>query len=107
MAPDCTKEEEEELLKRIQGNIEKARRGAAKNRRLGRAKARIPDQEEGRGHYYFFLLNMDEGTVSTMDSFYRTMDLVLRHMFVVVDEKDKGLEKPPEPVVFDETEGEA
>ena len=42
-----------------------------------------------------------------MVRFYRTMDLVLRHMFTVVDEKDKGLEKPPEPVVFDETEGEA
>ena len=32
VAPDCTKEEEEELLKRIQGNLEKARRGAAQDR---------------------------------------------------------------------------
>jgi hypothetical protein len=27
-------------------------------------------------------------------------------MFVVVTESNKGLEKPPEPVVFDELEGE-
>jgi hypothetical protein len=34
------------------------------------------------------------------------MDLILRHMFVVADEKAKGVEKPPEPVVFSEVEGE-
>jgi small subunit ribosomal protein S6 len=107
ISPDCTKEEEEELLKRIQGNLEKVGAETIKIDDWGVRRLAYPIKKKDRGHYYFFLLNMDEGSISTVDRFYRTMDLILRHMFTVVDEKDKGLEKPPEQVVFDELEGEA
>jgi hypothetical protein len=51
---------------------------------------------------------MEQGAVVGLDKFYRTMDLILRHMFVVADEKSKGgLEKPPDQVVFSEIEGES
>ena len=46
-------------------------------------------KKKDRGHYFFLLLNMDESTVGDLDKFYRTMDLILRHLFVVVDEKEK------------------
>jgi small subunit ribosomal protein S6 len=106
VAPDCTKEEEEELLRRVQGNIEKLGAELLKVDDWGVRKLAYPIKKKDRGHYFFLLLNMDEGTVVTLDKFYRTMDLILRHLFVVVDEKDKGLEKPPEPIVFDEAEAE-
>ncbi len=107
IAPDCTKEEEEDLLRRIQANIEKLGAELLKTDDWGVRKLAYQIKRKDRGHYFFLLLNMDESTVVTLDKFYRTMDLVLRHLFVVVDEKDKGLEKPPEAVVFDELEGEA
>jgi small subunit ribosomal protein S6 len=107
VAPDCAKEEEEELLKRIQANVEKLGAELLKVDDWGVRKLAYSIKKRDRGHYFFLLLNMDEETVVALDKFYRTIDLVLRHLFVVVDEKDKGLEKPPEPVVFDELEGEA
>jgi small subunit ribosomal protein S6 len=107
VAPDCTKEEEEDLLRRVQGNIEKLGAELLKVDDWGVRKLAYPIKKKDRGHYFFLLLSMDEGSVVTLDKFYRTMDLILRHLFVVVDEKEKGLEKPPEPVVFDELEGEA
>ncbi len=107
VAPDCTKEEEEDLLKRIQANIEKLGAELLKVDDWGVRKLAYTIKKKDRGHYFFLLLNMDEETVVALDKFYRTIDLVLRHLFVVVDEKDKGLEKPPEHVVFDELEGEA
>jgi small subunit ribosomal protein S6 len=107
VAPDCTKEEEDDLLKRIQGNIDKLGAELIKTDDWGVRKLAYPVKKKDRGHYFFFLLNMEESSVAVLDKFYRTMDLVLRHLFVVVDEKDKGLEQPPEAVVFDEAEGEA
>jgi small subunit ribosomal protein S6 len=107
IAPDCTKEEEEDLLKRVQGNLEKQGAELLKTDDWGVRKLAYPIKKKDRGHYYFMLLNMEEESVAVVDKFYRTMDLILRHLFVVVDEKDKGLEKAPEPVVFDELEGEA
>jgi small subunit ribosomal protein S6 len=107
IAPDCTKEEEEDLLKRVQGNLEKQGAELLKTDDWGVRKLAYPIKKKDRGHYYFMLLNMEEESVAVVDKFYRTMDLILRHLFVVVDEKDKGLEKAPEPVAFDELEGEA
>jgi hypothetical protein len=49
---------------------------------------------------------MDEGSVATMNKFYRTLDPVLRHLFVVVDDKNEGPKKPPDQISFDEMEGE-
>jgi len=49
---------------------------------------------------------MAEENVAPLNKFYRTVDLILRHMFVVIPEAKKGPEKPPEMVVFDELEGE-
>jgi small subunit ribosomal protein S6 len=107
VAPDCTKEEEDELLKRVQTNVEKLGAEMLKIDDWGVRKLAYTIKKKDRGHYFFLLLNMDESTVVTLDKLYRNMDLVLRHLFVVVDEKEKGLEKPPELVVFDEVEGEA
>ncbi len=107
VAPDCTKEEEEDLLKRIQANIEKLGAELIKVDDWGVRKLAYTIKKKDRGHYFFLLLSMDEETIVALDKFYRTIDLVLRHLFVVVDEKEKGLEKPPEQVIFDELEGEA
>jgi small subunit ribosomal protein S6 len=107
VSPDCSKEEEEELFRRIQGTIEK----------LGGQVLRVDDwtvrslaypiKKKSKGHYYFMLLSLEEGSIVGLDRFYKNIDLILRHLFVVVDEKEKVLEKPPEPVVFDDLEGEA
>jgi small subunit ribosomal protein S6 len=107
VAPDCTKEEEEDLLKRVQANIEKLGAELLKIDDWGVRKLAYSIKRKDRGHYFFLLLSMNEETVVTLDKFYRTLDLILRHLFVVVDEKEKGLEKPPEPVVFDDVESEA
>jgi small subunit ribosomal protein S6 len=107
VAPDCTKEEEEDLLRRVQGNVEKLGAELLKVDDWGVRKLAYSIKKKDRGHYFFLLLNMEEASIVALDKFYRTMDLVLRHLFVVVDEKEKGPEKPPEPVVFDELEGEA
>lgn len=103
--PDCTKEEEEDLLKRITANIEKF--GAiVKIDDWAVRKLAYPIKKKDRGHYFFFLLEMAEENVAPLNKFYRTVDLILRHMFVAVTEANKGPEKPPEAVVFDELEGE-
>jgi small subunit ribosomal protein S6 len=107
IAPDCTKEDEEDLLKRVQGNLEKQGAEVLRIDDWGVRKLAYPIKKKDRGHYFFLLANMNEESVAVVDKFYRTMDLILRHLFVVVDEKDKGLEKVPELVVFDELEGEA
>ena len=107
VAPDCAKEDEEDLFRRVQANIEKLGAELLKVDDWGVRKLAYPIKKKDRGHYFFMLLGMDEATVVTLDKFYRTMDLILRHLFVVVDEKEKGLEKPPDQVVFDELEGEA
>ena len=107
VAPDCTKEDEEDLFRRVQANIEKLGAELLKMDDWGVRKLAYPIKKKDRAHYFFMLLSMDESTVVTLDKFYRTMDLILRHLFVVVDEKDKGLERPPDQVVFDELEGEA
>jgi small subunit ribosomal protein S6 len=104
--PDCTKEEEEDLLKRITTNIEKFGANIIKVDDWAVRKLAYPIKKKDRGHYFFFLLDMAEENVAPLNKFYRTVDLILRHMFVAVAEADKAPEKPPEPVVFDELEGE-
>jgi small subunit ribosomal protein S6 len=106
VAPDCTKEEEEDVLRRVQGNMEKLGAELLKTDDWGVRKLAYPIKKKDRGHYFFMLLNMEETSVVVLDKFYRTMDLILRHLFVVVDEKEKGLESPPDAVVFDEVESE-
>jgi small subunit ribosomal protein S6 len=106
ISPDCTKEEEEELLKRITANIEKFGASIIKTDDWAVRKLAYPIKKKDKGHYYFFLLDMAEENVAPLNKFYRTVDLILRHMFVVVEEAKKGPEKPPEAVVFDELEGE-
>jgi len=106
LSPDLAKEEEDDLMKRIQGNLEKAGAATIKLDDWAVRKLAYPIKKKDKGHYFFFLLDMDEGSVATMAKFYRTLDPVLRHMFVVVDDKSEGPKKPPDPVVFDELEGE-
>ena len=90
VAPDCTKEEEEELLRRVQGNVEKLGAELLKVDDWGVRKLAYSIKKKDRGHYFFLLLNMEEASVVALDKFYRTMDLVLRHLFVVVDERRRG-----------------
>ncbi len=106
LSPDLAKEEEDDLMKRIQGNLEKAGATIVKLDDWAVRKLAYPIKKKDKGHYFFYLLDMDEGSVATMAKFYRTLDPVLRHMFVVVDDKSEGPKKPPDPVVFDELEGE-
>jgi small subunit ribosomal protein S6 len=104
--PDCTKEEEEELLKRIAANIEKTGAAIVKLDDWGVRKLAYPIKKKDRGHYFFYLLDMAEDKVAGLGKFYRTVDNILRHMFVVIDVAKKVPEKAPDQVVFDETEGE-
>ncbi len=107
VAPDCSKEEEEDLFRRVQANIEKLGGEVLRVDDWTVRKLAYPIKKKDKGHYFFMLLNMDEGAIVALDKFYRTIDPILRHMFVVADEKEQAIEKPPEPVVFDELEGEA
>jgi small subunit ribosomal protein S6 len=104
--PDCTKEEEDELMVRINANIEKAGATVVKLDDWGVRKLAYPIKKKDRGHYFFFLLDMAEDKVTGLGKFYRTVDNILRHMFVVADEARKVPEKAPDQVVFDEVEGE-
>ncbi len=106
LSPDLAKEEEDDLMKRIQGNLEKAGAAIVKLDDWAVRKLAYPIKKKDRGHYFFFLLDMDENSVAPMSRFYRTLDPVLRHMFVVVDSASEGPKKPPDAVVFDELEGE-
>ncbi len=107
LAADCSGEEEEEVRKRVQGALERFGAELVKVDDWGVRRLAYPIKGKDKGHYFFYLLNMEQGAVVGLDKFYRTMDLVLRHMFVVADEKSKGLEKPPDQVVFSEIEGES
>ncbi len=106
LSPDITKEEEEELLKRIQGNLEKSGAGIIRFDDWAVRKLAYPIKKKDRGHYFFYLLDMDEGSVAPMSKFYRTLDPVLRHLFVSVDQKNEGPKKVPDHVSFDEMEGD-
>jgi small subunit ribosomal protein S6 len=106
VAADCSAEEQEEVLKRVQGSLERYGAEIIKIDDWGVRKLAYPIKGKDKGHYFFYLLNMEQGAVVGLDKFYRTMDLILRHMFVVADEKSKAFEKPPDQVVFSETEGE-
>ncbi len=57
-------------------------------------KLAYPIKKKDKGHYFFYLLDMAEENVTSLNKFYRTVDLILRHMFVAVTESNKGLEKP-------------
>jgi small subunit ribosomal protein S6 len=105
--PDCSKEEESELLKRITGNIEKTGAAIAKLDDWGVRRLAYPIKKKDRGHYFFFLLDMAEDKVAGLGKFYRTVDNILRHMFVAVDAAKKVLEKAPDHVVFGDVEAEA
>jgi small subunit ribosomal protein S6 len=104
--PDSTKEEEEDLLKRITVYMEKSGAQIVKTDDWAIRKLAYPIKKKDRGHYLFFLLDMEERSVTPISKFYRTLDQVLRHVFVVVDEKSEGPKKPPDQVVFDELEAE-
>jgi small subunit ribosomal protein S6 len=107
VAPDCSKEEEEELFRRVQANIDKVSGQVVRIDDWSVRKLAYPIKKKDRGHYFFMLLDLDEGSIVALDKFYKNVDLILRHLFVVIDEKEKVMEKPPEQVVFDELEGEA
>jgi len=106
ISPDCTKEEEEDLLKRIQTNMERVGATVVKFDDWAVRRLAYPIKKKDKGHYYFFLLDMNEANVVALGKFYKTVDTILRHLFVNVDEKDEGPKKPPDPVIFDELEGE-
>jgi small subunit ribosomal protein S6 len=106
VAADCSPEEQEEVLKRVQGSLERFGAEIVRIDDWGVRKLAYPIKGKDKGHYFFYLVNMEQGAVVGLDKFYRTMDLILRHMFVVADEKSKGLEKPPDQVLFSEAEGE-
>ena len=106
ISPDCTKEEEEELLKRIRANLEKFGSTIIKMDDWAIRKLAYQIKKKDKGRYFFFLIDVDEKNTANINKFYKTLDLVLRHILVRVDDKSNGLEKPPDQVVFDELEGE-
>ncbi len=106
VAADCSAEEHEEVLKRVQASLERFGAEIVKVDDWGVRKLAYPIKGKDKGHYFFYLVNMDQNAVAGLDKLYRTMDLILRHMFVVADEKSKGPEKPPDHVLFSEAESE-
>jgi len=106
LSPDCSKEEEEELLSRIRANFEKTGASIIKEDDWSIRKLAYPIKKKDKGHYFFFLLEMDESNLTAIGKFYKNIDPILRHMVVKVDDKEKGPDKPPEHVLFDELEGE-
>jgi small subunit ribosomal protein S6 len=106
ISPDCTKEEEEDLLKRIRANLEKSGAEILKMDDWGIRKLAYPIKKWDKGHYFFLLLNVEEAGNAAINKLYRNMDTVMRHILVRVEEKEAGIEKAPDQVVFDELEGE-
>jgi small subunit ribosomal protein S6 len=106
VSPDCTKEEEEELIKRVRANLEKFGSTILKMDDWGIRKLAYVIKKKDKGHYFFFLVDVDEANMANINKFYKTLDLVLRHILVRVDDDAKGLEKSPDHVIFDELEGE-
>jgi small subunit ribosomal protein S6 len=104
--PDCTKEEEEELLKRIQANLEKFGSTIVRQDDWGIRKLAYHIRKKDKGHYFFLLIDVDEANIVNIDKFYKNLDLLLRHMLVRVADDAKGLEKSPDHVLFDELESE-
>jgi len=104
--PDCAKEEEEELLKRIRANFEKLGYNIVRFDDWTIRKLAYPVKKKDRGHYYYLLFEGEEANIPNVSKFYKNVDLVLRHLVVKVDEKIEGLASPPEQVFFDELEGE-
>jgi small subunit ribosomal protein S6 len=107
VAPEVAGEEEADLMKRVQGYMERLGAQLVRLDDWGVRKLAYPIKGKDKGHYYFYLLNMEEGAVAGLDKYYRTMDPILRHMFVVTNEKATALEKPPEQVTFAEAESES
>lgn len=105
-SPDQSQEEADELMKRITANMEKAGAAIVKMDDWAVRRLAFPIKKKDRGHYFFFLLDMEEKNVAPLGKFYRTIDPILRHMFVRVEDAAEGPKKPPEIVVFDEFEGE-
>lgn len=104
--PDCTKEEEEELLGRVRANLEKTGATILRLDDWSIRKLAYPIKKKDKGHYFFLLLEMNEDSLPGISKFYKNIDPILRHMVVRVDDKEKGLDKPPDHVLFDELEGE-
>ncbi len=104
--PDLSKEEEEELLKRVRANIEKAGGNIVRMDDWSIRRLAYPIKKKDRGHYFFILLDLDEGNLTALGKFYKNIDSILRYMFVRVEDDKEGPEKEPEQVVFDELEGE-
>ncbi len=106
ISPDCTKEEEDDLFKRIMTNFEKSQATVVTMDDWGIRELAYPIKKKEKGRYFFLLVDMDKDRVVTYSKFFKTLDLVLRHLFVRVDEEKASPAKPPEHVVFDELEGE-
>jgi len=106
ISPDCTKEEEEELLNRVRANLQKSGATIIKLDDWSIRKLAYPIKKKDKGHYFFLLLEMDGANLSGISKFYKNIDPILRHMVVRVDDKEKGPDKPPDHVLFDELEGE-
>lgn len=106
ISPDSTKEEEDELLKRITGSLEKAGATTVRMDDWAVRKLAYPIKKKDRGHYFFFLLDMEEKNIAPLGKFFRTIDPILRHMFVRVEDASEGPKRPPDQVNFDELEGE-
>lgn len=104
--PELTKDEEEELLKRIRQNIEKAGGSIVRFDDWSTRKLAYSIKKKDRGHYYYILFDIDEKNLTGIGRFYKNIDAILRHMFIKVEEDEKGPEQPPEHVIFDELEGE-
>jgi small subunit ribosomal protein S6 len=106
ISPDCTEEEEAELIKRVTAALEKAGATIVKMDDWGVRRLAYPIKKKDRGHYLYFLVDMEEAGVTPTGKFYRTVDQILRHMFVQVEDTEEGPKKPPDQVMFDELEGE-
>jgi small subunit ribosomal protein S6 len=106
ISPDCTKEEEEELLKRITGQMEKSQATLISLDDWGIRELAYPIKKKNKGRYFFVLLDIEKGKLASLGKFYKNIDLVLRHMFVSIAEDAKGPVKPPDHLIFDELEGD-
>lgn len=106
LSPDCTKEEEDDLLNRIRANFGKTGATIIKEDDWSIRRLAYPIKKKDKGHYFFFLLDMDESNLGALSKFYKNIDSILRHMVVRVDDNEKGPDKAPDHVLFDELEGE-
>ena len=104
ISPDCTKEEEEDLLKRIQANLEKFGSTILKLDDWGIRKLAYPINKFFRGRYYYLRFDGDAPLIAELERRLRLDDKVVRYQSVKIESETGAAAKAVEAEALVEAE---